>query len=139
MNSDISWQYDEFQQIGTDYDSEAEVAIYDSRHADFRDMEAESIQILDLLEIMKTDVLVDFGSGTGTFAIQAARRCAKVYAVDVSQTMIGRAKAKAIHAGASNIEFHHAGFLSYEHNNPPVNAVVTTFARFLEGHRTQSA
>lgn len=128
MNDDITWQYDEFQQIGTDYGSEAEVEIYDSRHSDFRDMEAESLRILDLLEIIKSDVLIDFGSGTGTFAIQAAKRCARVHAVDVSQTMIDRAKAKAIRAAASNIEFHHAGFLTYEHNHPPVNAVVTTFA-----------
>lgn len=128
MNHGISWQYDEFKQVGTDYSSKAEVEIYDSSHADFRDMEAESIKVLDSLEIKEGNALIDFGSGTGTFAIQAARRCAKVYAIDVSQAMIDCAEAKAIKAGISNIEFHHAGFLTYKHNDLPVDAVVTTFA-----------
>ncbi|MCK9419540.1 MAG: class I SAM-dependent methyltransferase [Nitrospirae bacterium] len=128
MNHGFSWQYDEFKQVGTDYSSKAAVEIYDSSHADFRDMEAESIKILDSLEIKGGNGLIDFGSGTGTFAIQAARRCARVYAIDVSKAMIDRAAAKAIKAGTSNIEFHHAGFLTYEHNDSPVDAVVTTFA-----------
>jgi putative AdoMet-dependent methyltransferase len=58
------------------------------------------------------DVLIDFGSGTGTFAMAAARRCARVHAVDVSQAMIDYAKAKAIGAGISNISFSYAGFLT---------------------------
>jgi len=128
MNHCFSWQYDEFNQVGTDYSSKAEVEIYDASHADFRNIEAESIKVLDSLEINGSDVLIDFGSGTGTFAIQAARRCARVYAVDVSQAMIARAAAKASEAGTGNIEFHHAGFLTYEHNGAPVDVVVTTFA-----------
>lgn len=128
MNHDLSWRYDEFKQVGTDYSSKAEVEIYDSSHADFRDMEAESKRILDSLGIEGGDELIDFGSGTGTFAIQAARRCARVYAVDVSQAMLDCAAAKASKAGTTNIEFHHAGFLTYEHNDSPVDAVVTTFA-----------
>ena len=128
MEQVISWQYDEFKQVGTDYSSKAEVEIYDASHADFRDMAAESLKVLDALEIKGGDRLIDFGSGTGTFAIQAARRCARVYAVDVSQAMIDCAAAKAIKAGISNIEFHHAGFLSYEHHDSPVDGVVTTFA-----------
>jgi ubiquinone/menaquinone biosynthesis C-methylase UbiE len=128
MNDSFSWQYDEFKQVGTDYGSKTEVEIYDSSHSDFRDMEAESLHIIDSLEIKSSNVLIDFGSGTGTFAIQAARRCDKVYAVDVSQAMIEHAKTKAIQAEASNIEFHHAGFLTYKHNDRPVDAIVTTFA-----------
>ncbi len=128
MNDSVSWQYDEFQQVGTDYASKAEVDIYDSSHSDFRDIVAESLHILDSLEIKSDHALIDFGSGTGTFAIQAAKRCNKVYAVDVSQAMIERAETKAIKAEASNIEFHHAGFLTYEHNDHPVEAIVTSFA-----------
>jgi ubiquinone/menaquinone biosynthesis C-methylase UbiE len=130
MNHGSSWQYDEFKQVGADYGSKAEVENYDSSHADFRDIEAESGKVLDALEIKggNDDRLIDFGSGTGTFAIQAARRCARVYAIDVSQAMIDLAAAKAIEAGASKIEFHHAGFLTYQHKDAPVDAVVTTFA-----------
>jgi putative AdoMet-dependent methyltransferase len=72
--------------------------------------------------------VIDIGSGTGTFAIQVAQRCAIVYAVDVSKAMLDRAQSKAAEAGVSNIVFHHAGFLTYEHNEAPVDAVVTTFA-----------
>jgi len=104
------------------------VEIYDSSHADFRDMEAENMQVLERLEIKKDNRLIDLGSGTGNFAIQAARRCAKVYAIDVSQAMIDCAAAKAFKAGTPNIEFHHAGFLTYQHQDAPVDAVVTTFA-----------
>lgn len=126
--NNLSWHYDEFEQVGTDYGSKAEVEIYDTSHSDFRDMEAESLNILNSLGIKAGDSVIDFGSGTGTFAIQAARRCARVYAVDVSQAMLDRARSKAAQAGVSNIVFHHAGFLTYEHAEPTVDAIVTTFA-----------
>jgi putative AdoMet-dependent methyltransferase len=128
MGSKQIWQYDEFKQVGADYGSSAEVDIYDSRHADFRDIEAESRNILNRFDNNMNHVLLDFGSGTGTFAIQAAKRFKKVHAIDVSQVMIEHAKAKAIQAGVSNIIFHHAGFLTYEHKDTPADAIVTTFA-----------
>ena len=101
------WHYDEFRQVGRDYGNPAEVGIYDSTHADFRDVEAESNQVLDLLGVASSDVLVDFGSGTGTFAMAAARRCARAHAVDVSVAMIEYAMAKARSAGISNIKSSH--------------------------------
>lgn len=124
----VPWQYDEFQQVGVDYGDTAEVEMYDSRHSDFRDMEAESLQVLDAIEIRDTDVLIDFGCGTGTFAILAAKRCRNVHAVDVSLAMLHYAGTKAIQHDVSNIEFHRAGFLTYEHAGPPVDIIVTTFA-----------
>jgi putative AdoMet-dependent methyltransferase len=122
------WQYDEFQQVGRDYGNPAEVEIYDSTHADFRDIEAESNHLLDLLAVAPGDVLIDFGSGTGTFVMVAARRCGRVHAVDVSRAMLDYAKAKAMSAGISNIFFSHAGFLTYEHLDEPAAAIATTFA-----------
>ena len=50
------WQFNEFQQVGRDYSDSAEVEIYDSTHADFRDVEAESNQVLDLLGVGSSDV-----------------------------------------------------------------------------------
>ena len=128
MRDLASWQYDEFQQVGRDYGNPAEVEIYDCTHADFRDLEAESNQVIDLLGLASSDVLIDFGSGTGTFAMAAARRCARVHAVDVSQAMIDYAKAKVMGAGISNIIFSHAGFLTYEHLDQPAAAIATTFS-----------
>jgi putative AdoMet-dependent methyltransferase len=110
--------------MGRDYGNPAEVEIYDSIHASFRDVEAESNQVLDLLVLASSDV----GSGTGTFAVAAARRCARVHAVEVSPAIIEYAKTKAIRAGVLNILFSHAGFLSYEHLDQPAAAIATTFA-----------
>lgn len=128
MKYKLSWQYDEFQQVGTDYGNKAEVEIYDPSHANFRDIVAESNKILDTLEIKASDIVIDFGPGTGTFVIQAAQRCARVYAVDVSQAMLNFAESKASRSGLSNIEFHHSGFLTYKHADQKVDAVFTTFA-----------
>lgn len=128
IEKNVPWQYDEFRQVGTDYGEKTEVEKYDSRHSDFRDMEAESLQILGAIEVKKTDVLIDFGSGTGTFAILAAKRCRSVHGVDVSAAMIEYAKARAGRHGVSNIEFHKAGFLTYQHEGPPVDVIVSTLA-----------
>jgi ubiquinone/menaquinone biosynthesis C-methylase UbiE len=128
MQNQISWHYDEFQQVGRDYSSQTEVDVYDSSHADFRDIKAESDRVLDALGIQTTDTIIDFGAGTGIFAMQAARRCSRVYAVDVSSAMLDLASTKAVRAGISNIEFHQAGFLTYQHQGQPVDAIVTTFA-----------
>ena len=128
MKEHPNWQYDEFKQVGKDYSLPAEVEVYDSSHADFRDLEKESNDVLDHLAVGKNDILIDFGAGTGTFAIQAARRCAKVYAVDVSQPMIDYAKAKAAKTGLTNIVFCHCGFLTYTNEDQAVDAIVTTFA-----------
>ncbi len=128
MKDRITWLYNEFNQVGKDYGMPDEVELYDSSHSTFRDIEKESNAVLDTLEIAKNDVVIDFGSGTGTFAIQTALRCAMVYAVDVSQAMIDYAKIKAGKAGVSNIKFCHSGFLTFEYGGPAADFIVTTFA-----------
>ncbi|MBF2073285.1 MAG: class I SAM-dependent methyltransferase [Synechococcales cyanobacterium C42_A2020_086] len=123
-----SWQYDEFKSVGRDYSNPSEVKIYDASHADFRDIVAESQQVLEELAVGKADTLIDFGSGTGTFVLEAARRCRRVHAVDVSQAMLHLARYKAAQAALTNIEFHHAGFLTYEHSDDQADAIVSIFA-----------
>ncbi len=127
MKDRITWLYNEFEQVGKDYNMPNEVEMYDSSHSNFRDIEKESNDVLDTLGIGKNDVIIDFGSGTGTFAIQAALRCTAVYAVDVSQAMIDYAKIKAEKAGVSNIKFCHCGFLTFEYDGPAADFIVTTF------------
>lgn len=124
---ETEWRYDEFKPVGRDYGSQAEVDVYDSSHADFRDIAAESRAALDRLEISPGGVLVEYGSGTGGFAIEAARRGLTVHAVDVSEAMIGEARCKADEAEVS-VEFHHAGFLSFEFPAASVDAIASTFA-----------
>jgi ubiquinone/menaquinone biosynthesis C-methylase UbiE len=59
--------------------------------------------------------LIDFGAGTGWFALAAAERCRRVVALDVSPAMIATIEAQAAERGVSNVEVVRAGFLSYEH------------------------
>jgi len=96
-----AWQYDEMQQIGKDYGNVAEVEAYDLRHNQLRNIQKESQFILDRLAVRKEQVILDFGAGTGTFAIKAAKRCSKVYAVDVSRVMLDYAERRPIPTGAT--------------------------------------
>jgi len=121
-------QYDEFKHVGTDYGSIDEVADYDRRMQKMRDISKESTLILDALNLSPDNTILEIGTGTGEFAIAASSRCSKVYAVDVSPVMLDYAKRKASDKGIPNIDFIHAGFLSYEHNESPVNAVVSQLA-----------
>jgi len=128
MNSYNNWQYDEFAQVGKDYGTLLEVEKYDATHASFRDVTKENNEILDLLQVNKGDTVVDFGTGTGSFAIQASARGAQVYGVDISSVMLDYAKDKAKSAGIDNIHFIQDGFLSYAHQGPPPKFVSTSFA-----------
>ena len=125
---DKRWLHNEFKHVGADYASPVEVAEYDARHSKFRDFEKENNAVLDAIGAETNHVLLDFGSGTGTFAIQAARRCARVIAVDVSPAMLEYAKGKAAKAGAANIEFLHGGFLTHACPDDSLDRVTTTFA-----------
>ncbi len=128
MVDNNAWLYDEFKQVGKDYSLLNEVDMYDSSHADFRDIAAESDAVLDSLGIRENDILIDFGAGTGTFAIQAALRGVRVYAVDVSRAMLDYAQRKAEKAGVATIEFCHAGFLTFDFGGPAADFITTTFA-----------
>jgi SAM-dependent methyltransferase len=72
--------------------------------------------------------VVDFGTGTGQFAIPAAARFGRVIAVDVSPAMLSalRAKAEATvsQAGLPRLECVRGGFLSYRPGEP-VDGVYT--------------
>ena len=128
INIPQNWRYDEFKQVGKDYSQPAEAEVYDSSHADFRDAVKESETALDLLGVKAGSVVIDFGAGTGTFAVQAAKRGAQVYAVDVSTAMIAQAQDKAAKAGVTGITHYHGGFLTYEHKGPAVDAISTSFS-----------
>ena len=112
MKTTLSWQYDEFQQVGKDYGQVSEVEVYDESHSKFRDIEKECLAIMDDVQLTSDDILIDFGCGTGVMARLAAERCKTVVAVDVSEAMLDYAKSKT---SAPNVTFTHAGYLTYEH------------------------
>ncbi len=88
----------------------------------------ETEEIINLVGLTKNHVLLEFGTGTGEFAIEVAKHCSKVYAVDISPTMLEFARQKAENRGLSNIEYFNAGFLTYQHNGEPLDVVVSQLA-----------
>ena len=128
MKSNVKWQYNETVQVGTDYQDISNVQAYDEKMAKFRDFKKEATDIIKAICLEREHSLLEIGTGTGNFAIEAARYCNNVYAIDVSSTMIAYAKQKAQTMGISNISFFQAGFLSYEHNGYPLDVIVSNAA-----------
>ncbi len=119
------WQYDEMQQVGTDYTDEAQVEAYDRQMQRLRDVNEAIIKSINL---KRNETILEIGTGTGSFAIEAARHCGKVIAIDVSPKMLEFARQKAQMMGITNVEFNHAGFLTYDHTGEPLDAVVSQLA-----------
>jgi putative AdoMet-dependent methyltransferase len=128
MNMLPDWHYDEFKQIGTDYEHADEVRRYDERMHALRDIPKETSDTINRLGIRPDSIMIEFGCGTGELAIAAANICRKVHAVDISRIMIDYAAEKAKTRGVSNINFHLAGFLTYEHADEPADVVATQLA-----------
>ena len=123
-----AWQYDEMKHSGVDYQDAATAAEYDSRHGQFRDYEAAARLILERLGTDSGMTVIDLGCGTGAFVIPAARHLKMIHAVDISPAMLDRLKEKASEAGITNVETHHAGFLTYVHEGGPADAAVSVAA-----------
>lgn len=128
MPQNPGWYYDEFKQIGVDYTDLKEVETYDLSMQKLRDIENEAKGILELLKIKNTDLVLEIGTGTGELALKLSGHCKKVVAIDVSRTMIYFAKTKAENQKKTNIEFHNAGFLTYENHDEPFDVIVTQLA-----------
>jgi putative AdoMet-dependent methyltransferase len=120
-----SWYYDDRQQIGMDFENTTQVATYDRNQGS---NVAEEAALLHRLAIHAGSHVIDLGAGTGSFAIEAAKAGAYVYVVDVSRSMLTYTTQKATAAHLASIEFHHGGFLTYEHRAAPVDAIITRFA-----------
>jgi len=124
----MKWFYDETVQVGTDYQDISNVQAYDIQMAKFRDVKKEATDIIEAISLGREHSLLEIGTGTGNYAIEAAKHCNKVYAIDVSSAMIAYAKQKAQKMGIGNISFFQAGFLSYEHNGYPLDMIVSNLA-----------
>jgi ubiquinone/menaquinone biosynthesis C-methylase UbiE len=128
MKSNTKWFYDETVQVGTDYQDISNVQAYDIQMAKFRDTKKEATDIIEVISLGREHSLLEIGTGTGNFAIEAAKHCNYVYAIDVSPEMIAYAKQKAQKKGIGNISFFQAGFLNYEHNGYPLDMIVSNLA-----------
>lgn len=123
---DPGWRYNEWKPCGVNYNTVLCAMSYDIHHRRFRDYRKESEEIMALLDLNADQSVMDMGCGTGAFALHVAECCKKVYAVDVSKAMLRYARRKARKAKLNNIEFHHGGFLTYNHQANPVDTIVTT-------------
>jgi putative AdoMet-dependent methyltransferase len=120
-----AWWRDEMRHPGVDYSDPAQVAEYDRRHGQFRDYRKDAEAVVRLLGLQSDQTVLDMGAGTGAFALHAASRCRRVIAVDVSEAMLAHCRQKAAERKVENIVFRRGGFLTYEHADEPVDAVVS--------------
>lgn len=115
------WLIDELAYSGPEHRDPAFVAGYD--HKQGKPDPSEDLAVLQAHVRGRTSTLIDMGAGTGRFAIAAARDFGRVVAIDVSPVMMSVLRKRAAEAGLSNLHGVQAGFLSYDHSGPPVDAV----------------
>lgn len=123
MNSFPAWYFDESKMAGIDFADVTQVEAYDRNQTSSTPEKEQAL--VTRLGISREHSVIDVGAGTGNFAIQAALNGASVHAVDISSAMLAYAHSKAQKLGATNIEFHQAGFLSYKHQDKLADFIVT--------------
>ncbi len=114
------WLFDEFQDFG--WSDANEIEAYDRKANVDPAIERERLLSLGVSE---NHTLIDFGCGTGALALEAAKLCRKVIAVDVSGAMLAYTKRKAERLGLTNIDFVQQGFLTYDYQGELVDFVFT--------------
>lgn len=122
------WQYDEFKHCGVDFSNPDQVETYEKNHQQWRDFRKEAFDMVKFIGIRRNDTVMDIGCGTGAFVRYAADMCDKIYAVDVSKAMLDFCKKKCKEMKISNVKFHLAGFLTYEHKDKPLDVIIAKLA-----------
>jgi ubiquinone/menaquinone biosynthesis C-methylase UbiE len=117
-----SWWLDESAHAGSEHLDPAYVAGYE-RKAGFDP--TEDLETLHRFGLGRDSTIIDFGAGTGTFAVAVAPLCARVIAVDVSPVMTAVLRDRVDRLGIANVTVVDGGFLSYDHHGEPVDYVYT--------------
>jgi len=117
-----AWWLDERAHAGPEHLDPGFVAGYDRKSGYDA---TEDVDALVGRGIGADSTVVDLGAGTGTFTLAAASVCREVVAVDVSPAMTAVLRRRVDDGGIRNVTVVDAGFLSYEHDGPPVDAVFT--------------
>lgn len=112
------WLFDELTHAGDEHRDPAYVATYDRKA---QTDPSDDLSLLRTLGLDQTCTLLDFGAGTGTFALAAAEICKRVVAVDVSSPMLERLRENALRLGLTNLTYVQSGFLTYEHHGEPAD------------------
>ncbi len=111
----LNWRLDELAHAGPEHLDPGYVAAYEQKSP--TDWSVD-ISTLRRLGIGPKSTVVDLGAGTGSFASTIAPHVARVVAVDISMAMVEAARVRGIEAAR-------AGFLTYEHEGDPPDAVLT--------------
>jgi ubiquinone/menaquinone biosynthesis C-methylase UbiE len=119
------WQWNEMQQVGTDYTDLDEIAKYDERMAGFRNVDEENRDMLRMLALPAGAAVLEIGCGTGRFTMAAAAAGLSVSAIDVSARMIEYLSRKAQETGLQGIVARHGGFLTMDFPPSTFDAVVS--------------
>ena len=125
MGDNFIWEFNEKIQAGADFSDVERALVYDDKMQEIRNYKERTKQIVEMLSINKSSRVIELGSGTGTVSIEIAKVCEKVYAIDISRPMLEIAQKKAVQEKVNNIEFINSGFLSYEHQDEPVDYVIS--------------
>jgi SAM-dependent methyltransferase len=107
-----AWEWNELKGAGPEHLDRSYVAGFDRKSAfdpepDLADLRSQGLG--------PRSTLLDFGAGTGEFAIAASRRCKHVVAIDVSPPMVALMREKLARHQIRNVDVVQAGFLTYEH------------------------
>ncbi|WP_240759020.1 class I SAM-dependent methyltransferase [Phytoactinopolyspora endophytica] len=89
---------------------------------------AADLDILRSHGVGESATVLDIGTGTGQFALPAAKVFGRVVAIDVSPVMLTHVSKRAADQSLSNLQCVEAGFLTYEHSGQPIDAVYTRHA-----------
>jgi ubiquinone/menaquinone biosynthesis C-methylase UbiE len=120
-----AWLLDEVANAGRENLDVGHVSRYDSKE----DADAPNeVTLCCQLGLTDESVVVEFGTGTGQFAMAVAPVCARVVAVDVSPPMLATLRDKVKRVQLNNVEVVRAGFLTYEHQGGAVDFVYSRYA-----------
>lgn len=115
---------DERNHAGPEHLDPEFVAGYDRKQGLVAEEAAEQdLEILCSHGVDSRSTVIDLGAGTGRFVFKAAEVCARVIAVDVSPAMIEVLRARVHEHGCENVEVVQAGWLSYQHEGAPADAL----------------
>lgn len=122
---DNSWLYNEYQHVGTDYASLAEVEKYEERMSLLRNLDDEFVEMDKALGPYGSGKILEIGCGTGFFSRKLAVKASEITAVDISEQMLDYCRQEADKSGIKNLKTHKGGFLTYEHEFNSLDAVVS--------------
>ncbi len=102
----------------------------DSAYVQGYDRKAQTDPTADIARLQQfglsaQSTVIDFGAGTGIFALAVAPLVKQVIAVDPSPAMITALQTTVAERGLTNVTVVEAGFLSYQHRGAPVDCIYT--------------